>query len=114
MLSTHVRTHYSRGMGTFSQYTTKKGQMQIPDEIADKTITLKDQYFDLKGLSAYSSLGVPTIREHIKLLELPAFKVKGKLLIKMSEFDKWIEGYRQNKAQDLDSLVDGVMKELKA
>ena len=97
-----------------SKVAWEVASMHIPDEIADKTITLKDQYFDLRGLSAYSSLGVPTIREHIKLLGLPAFKVKGKLLIKMSEFDKWIEGYRQNKAQDLDSLVDGVMKELKA
>ena len=87
--------------------------MHIPDEIADKTITLKDQYFDLRGLSAYSSLGVPTIREHIKLSGLPAFKVKGKLLVRMSEFNKWIEGYRQNKAQDLDSLVDNVMEELR-
>ena len=87
--------------------------MQIPDEIAARAIHLKDQYFDLRGLSAYSSLGVPTIREHIKLRGLPAFKVKGKLLIKMSEFDKWMEGYRQNKAQDLDVLVEDVMKELR-
>lgn len=87
--------------------------MQIPDDIADRAIALKDQYFDLRGLSAYSSLGVPTIREHIKLRGLPAFKVKGKLLIRMSEFDKWIEGYRQNKTQDLDTLVDGVMEELR-
>lgn len=87
--------------------------MQIPDDIADRAITLKDQYFDLRGLSAYSSLAVPTIREHIRAGGLPAFKVKGKILVKMSEFDKWIEGYRQNKAQDLDALVDGVMDELR-
>ena len=112
MLSTRVRAS-QQGDGYFLTVCHLKGQMQIPDEIAAKTITLKDQYFDLRGLSAYSSLGVPTIREHIKLSGLPAFKVKGKLLVRMSEFDKWIEGYRQNKAQDLDVLVEGVMDELR-
>ena len=87
--------------------------MQIPDDIADSAITLKDQYFDLRGLSAYSSLKVPTIREHIRAGGLPAFKVKGKILVKMSEFDTWLEACRINKSQDLDALIEDVMTEFK-
>jgi len=86
--------------------------MQIPDEIADRAITLKDQYFDLRGLSAYSSLKVATLRDHIRA-GMPAFKVKGKILIRMSEFNDWVERYRINKEQDLNALVDSVMDELK-
>ena len=37
------------------------------------------EYFDLNGLSAYSSLGVGTLRDHIRAGGLPCFKVKGKL-----------------------------------
>ena len=88
--------------------------MQIPDDIVETTIALKDQYFDLRGLSAYSSLKVPTIREHIRLRGLPAFKVKGKILIKQREFDAWLEACRINKRQDLDNICDSIMDELKA
>lgn len=72
-----------------------------------------DKYFDLKGLSAYSALGVGTLRDHIRSGNLPCFKVKGKILVKRSEFDQWIENYRLNKKQDLDKIVDDVLDTLK-
>ena len=76
--------------------------MILPDKI-------KDQYFDLRGLSVYAALGVGTLRDHIKSGDLPAFKVKGKILVKRSEFDTWIEGYRLNMKQDLKNLVNDVI-----
>jgi len=85
----------------------------VPDNIAETTIALKDQYFDLNGLSVYSALGVSTLRGHIRQGSLPYFKVNGKILIRRSEFDTWIEGYRKNKKQDIEALADGVMKTLK-
>ncbi len=87
--------------------------MKLPGDIIEGAIALKDQYFDLKGLNAYSALGVSTLRDHIRAGSLPAFKVKGKILIKRSEFDDWLEGYRLNKGQGLSNLVDGVMESLK-
>lgn len=87
--------------------------MIIPDNIAETVITLKDQFFDLRGLSAYSAMGVPTLRDYIRNNKLPSFKVRGKILIKKSEFDSWIENFRINKTQDLDSLVDEIMDSLK-
>ncbi len=82
--------------------------MEIPNNIID-AISLKDQYFDLKGLEAYSALKVPTLRDHIKSGDLPCFKVKGKILTKKSEFDRWIEAFRINKKRDLDNIVNEVM-----
>ena len=73
---------------------------------------IDDQYFDLRGLSAYSALGVATLRDYIRSDALPCFKVKGKILIKKSEFDTWVERYRINQAQDINSIVDGVMESL--
>ena len=87
--------------------------MIIPDNIAEHVIILKDQYFDLKGLATYSALKVPTLRDYIKSGSLPCFKVKGKILIKQSEFDAWLEGYRINKKQELNNIVDGVLNSLK-
>ena len=73
---------------------------------------IKDRFFDLKGLEAYSSLRVPTLRDHIRSGDLPCFKVRGKILVRRSEFDRWIEQYRINKKQDLRNLVDDVLKNL--
>ena len=84
--------------------------MILPDTII-ATIGLKDQYFDLKGLSAYSALKVPTLREYIKKGKLPAFKVKGKILIKRSEFDMWLKKFRVK--DRIDSIVNDVISSMK-
>jgi len=78
----------------------------------EQTLTT-DQYYSLKGLSSYSAMGVPTLRDYMKSEGLPYFKLKGKVLIKRSEFDKWLERYRVNQAQDLSNLVDSVMASIK-
>jgi hypothetical protein len=84
----------------------------IPDNITETTIALKDQYFDLRGLSAYSALAVPTLRDYIREGALPCFKVKGKILIRKSEFDGWMKGFRINRKRDINSMVDEVMEDL--
>jgi excisionase family DNA binding protein len=75
------------------------------------TIGLKDQYFDLEGLSTYSALKVPTLREYIKKKKLPCFKIKGKILIRKSEFDSWLEKFRVK--DRIDDIVNDVMSDLK-
>jgi excisionase family DNA binding protein len=72
-----------------------------------------DQYLDLKGLSKYSGLSVRTLRDHIKTKGLPCFKVKGKILVRKSEFDDWMEQFRVRKSQDINRIVDEVMASLK-
>jgi hypothetical protein len=85
--------------------------MIIPEAIVEPAISLKDQFFDLRGLSVYSSLGVGTLRDHIKSGELVAYKVKGKILIKKSHFDVFIEGFKIK--QSLGNIVDEIMDSLK-
>ena len=86
--------------------------MQIPDNIIETAISLKDGYFDLPGLAKYCSLKVPTLRDHIRSGDLPCFKVKGKILIKNSEFDHWLEAFRFNKKQDLDKIVTDILSDM--
>ena len=88
--------------------------MILPDTIVETAISLKDQYFDLRGLEVYSSIKVPTLRDHIRSGDLPCFKVKGKILIRKSEFDTWIEGYRINRKQDIHDIVEDVLSNLKS
>lgn len=79
--------------------------------MTDNTHIQEDRYFDLRGLAEYSALGVGTIRDHIKG-GLPAFKVKGKVLIKRSEFDEWIEAFRLGTKRDLDAMADDIVEVL--
>jgi len=87
--------------------------MEIPDNIVELAISLKDGYFDLPGLAKYCSLKVPTLRDHIRSGDLTAYKVKGKILIKKSEADAWIERHRIHKNQNLDTICNEVMDSLK-
>ena len=71
-----------------------------------------DRFLDLKSLSAYSSLGISTLREYLKSGGLPHFKLRGKILVRLSEFEQWLESFRVDNKQALDSLVNDVMKSL--
>jgi hypothetical protein len=71
-----------------------------------------DRYFDLKYLSQYSSLAIPTLRDYLRG-GLPHYKLKGKILVKRSEFDDWMGQFRVD-GKDLNRVVDGILKKLKA
>jgi excisionase family DNA binding protein len=86
--------------------------MKIPKEIVTATIALTDQYFDLQGLSTYSSIPISTLRDYLRKQNLPHFKTGGKILVKRSEFDAWIETHRVNRVQDLKELTNSIMKDL--
>ena len=88
--------------------------MILPNDITESAIVLKDQYFDLRGLSVYSALAVPTLRDYLRdgRNPVPHFKVKGKILVRKAEFDEWLETFRVNRKQQLQNVVDGVMASL--
>lgn len=86
--------------------------MRLPDDLVLKFTSLQDQYFDLRGLSVYSALSVSCIRGHIKSNGLPCYLLKGKTLVRKSEFDAWLQRFRVKKSQDLDSLADEIIAEI--
>ena len=57
-----------------------------------------DPFLSLKALAGYSSLSVRTLRHFIDELPpeqaLPCYRLPGKLLVRRSEFDAWLEQYR--------------------
>jgi excisionase family DNA binding protein len=69
------------------------------------------RYLDIKTLSRYSCTSPSKIRLYIKEHGLPAYLIRGKMLIKREEFEQWLEGYRYDPDQDLNEIVDGVMEE---
>lgn len=67
------------------------------------------EYTDLRGLIDYSGIPKPTLRDYIKRDGLPCFKLRGKIVVKLSEFDQWIEKYRLDTGQDFQRIVDDAL-----
>jgi len=72
-----------------------------------------NRLLDLKGLSEYSSLGIPTLRDYLRSNGLPYYKMKGKIIVRLSEFDQWLESFRVDTKPELNNLVDDVLADLK-
>lgn len=87
--------------------------MILPDNIVEQGVIFKDRYFDVSGLAVYSALGESTIRDYIRSAGLPCFKIKGKLLFKQSEFDRWLERFRINRKRNVGRLADEVLEDLR-
>jgi hypothetical protein len=72
----------------------------------------QDKYFDIRGLSEYSSLSVRTLRDYLNDPDdpIPFYCIKRKILIKKSEFDNWIKKYRTNNGKYghiVEEILDG-------
>ena len=75
------------------------------------THTNRDDYFmGVKELSAYCSLSVRTLRKYLcdPELPIPHFRPDGKVLVKKSEFDGWMENYRVD-VNKVDALVEELL-----
>lgn len=77
---------------------------------------MKPKYVSLNDLAAYSSLSVRTLRSCLTHPRhpLPHYKLPGKILIRLDEFDAWIARFRMgddnaDAGADLDRLVNEVL-----
>lgn len=67
--------------------------------VAERVIvsTYLDPFLSLRALADYSGLSVRTLRAYLELAPhqaLPCYRVGGKILVRRSSFDAWIEQYR--------------------
>ena len=59
------------------------------------TGTPDDAYLSVRALAQYSGLSVRTLRTYLAAADpLPHFKLRGKILVKRSEFDTWLLRFR--------------------
>ncbi len=72
------------------------------------------EYMGLRELALYSDLSISTLRGYIRRGILPCFKVEGKVLVKKSEFDLWIQDYRMDNKQRIDDIVNKAVEGLKS
>jgi len=84
--------------------------------LAERVIvsTQLDPFLSLKALATYSGLSVRTLRDYLTdpVNPLPHYRVGGKILVRRSEFDRWIDTYRQRGHRDVAHVVDEVLRTL--
>jgi hypothetical protein len=76
--------------------------------------TALDPFLGLAQLARYSSLSVRKLREylHDPSHPLPHFRVGGKVLVRISEFDRWMTAYRGRTDTRVSAIVDDVLRTL--
>jgi excisionase family DNA binding protein len=74
------------------------------------------EWMDLKAVRRYASVSERTLRSwiHTGTDPLPAYRVGGKLLVRRSEFDRWMERHRfvPADALDVNGTVNGILADL--
>ena len=72
-----------------------------------------DRYLDVKSLSTYSGISVRTLRDYLGDCEqqIPHFRMKRKVLVRKSEFDGWMENFRDT-GQGFDALVEELLSDV--
>jgi excisionase family DNA binding protein len=71
------------------------------------------EWLDLKALQQYACVSERTIREwiHRPMDPLPASRVGGKILVRRSAFDRWLEAH-QVKTVDVSCIVEELAAEV--
>ncbi len=72
---------------------------QVRGVLAERVLisTPLDPWLDLKGAAGYTSLSPRTLRHYVDLppdQALPCVRLAGKLLLRRSEIDAWLERFR--------------------
>ena len=72
-------------------------------------------YLSLRSLAEVSGLSVRTLRGYLTdpIGPLPHFRTAGKILVKRTDFDEWIERFKVTKSATLDAVVDDVVQGLR-
>ena len=84
--------------------------------MTDKVQTIPArEWLDLRALTQYVSVSERTVREwiHRHKNPLPAVQVGNKLLVKKSVFDEWLMGHTVAPSQNVDVIVEDVMRRMR-
>jgi hypothetical protein len=73
-----------------------------------------DAYLPLKVLAEYAGLSVRTLRSYLAAPShpLPCFRIGGKIVVKRSEYDAWVDRFRVAATDTVDALVAETLRGL--
>ncbi len=88
--------------------------VRMPDAQKNARLRVDREWFGIRELTQYAAVSERTLREwmHRETDALPAVRVDGKILVRRSQFDSWLERHRitQTKRVDLDAIVNDLLR----
>lgn len=73
------------------------------------------EWLSIRQLTEYAAISERTLREwlHRDKDPLPAVRVDGKILVRRSRFDAWLERHRiqSSSSVDVDAIVNGLLRD---
>ena len=79
-------------------------------------LTIDRGWLSLRELTEYASVSERTLRQwlHRSTDALPAVRVDGKILVRKSEFDAWLERHRiqPDAPIDVDGIANAVLRDM--
>jgi hypothetical protein len=89
---------------------------QIRGVLAERVVvsTSLDPFLSLRALAGYSGLSIRKLRDFLEQPQHPlaCYRVGGKILVRLSDFDCWIAAYRHHGRRDVDAIVSDVLRDL--
>lgn len=73
-----------------------------------------DPWLSLRAAAGYCGLSTRFLRGRIAEGHLPHYRPGGKVLVRRSHLDAWLEQFKRVGAQDLDAVVDGILGDFRA
>jgi hypothetical protein len=72
---------------------------------------LSSEYLPLKALAIYAGLSVRTLGGYLvhAARPLPHYKIGGRVVVKRSEYDAWVQAFRVAKSGAVDAIVDEIL-----
>lgn len=85
---------------------------KMPEQNGPEAKDIPREWLSLRELTQYAAVSERTLRDwmHRERNPLPAVRVEGKILVRRSAFDAWLERHRIRAAQTID--VDAIVGDL--
>lgn len=78
-------------------------------------MNIAPEYLPLKDLAQYSGVSVRTLRSYLRdpAAPLPYYQpAGGKVLVKRSEFDAWMQRFRKDAPAPIDAIVNDLLRKV--
>ena len=63
----------------------------------------------LSELAEMTGVSERTLRRWAREEEMPTYRVGGRVLVHLGDFEGWLRGHRERSQEDVDQVVDGVV-----
>lgn len=77
--------------------------------------SLQPEFLPLKGLATYSGLSVRKLRDCLRdpIAPLPYYQpAGGKVLVRVTEFHEWMQRFRRQSPESIDSAVEDILRKV--